>query len=129
MYNRYINNTGQYYHPVGEQHPPHQTAAPPPNPTASPQGTYHPHAPPAETAGAKSSIGKLFDFPAGIRDGIQGILPDWFDVGDILLILTLLYLYLEDGDDDMLIVLIVLTISWILPLFRRGDNADQTKSG
>lgn len=39
---------------------------------------------------------------------LGGILPFGFEVGDLMLLLLLLYLYVESGDEEFLIILVVL---------------------
>ncbi len=41
----------------------------------------------------------------GLKDMLQGVLGDKFDIGDLLLILILLLLYLEKEDEEILITL------------------------
>lgn len=46
-----------------------------------------------------------------IPKGISGVLPKGMDWGDILLLALFLLLYLESGDEDFLIILIVVAFS------------------
>lgn len=46
-----------------------------------------------------------------IPKGISGILPKGMDWGDIMLLALFLLLYLESGDEDFLIILIVVAFS------------------
>lgn len=79
--------------------------------------------PPTEGGlGSKLDFGSILQMPAGFRQTVRGWLPDSLDLGDILLVLVLIYLFLEGEDDDMLIILGVLVVSWIWPLFRREDD-------
>ena len=38
-------------------------------------------------------------------------LPDWLDMSDVILLLLLFFLYLESGDEDFLIILVVVGFS------------------
>ena len=78
MYNRYIPNGASYTRVVEEDAPPTQTVppdAPPPEPDAE--------AP--ESAKPASGLGKL----------LRGLKLDGLDTGDVLLLLILLFLFLE----------------------------------
>lgn len=86
MYNRYIPNGASYTRVVEEDAPPTQTVppdAPPPEPDAE--------AP--ESAKPASGLGKL----------LRGLKLDGLDTGDVLLLLILLFLFLE-GDDMELVI-------------------------
>lgn len=43
-----------------------------------------------------------------INSMLDGILPDWLDSGDAVLLLLLLFLYIESDDSDFLIILAVI---------------------
>ena len=96
MYNRYIPNGASYTRVVEEDAPPTQTVppdAPPPEPDAE--------AP--ESAKPASGLGKL----------LRGLKLDGLDTGDVLLLLILLFLFLE-GDDMELVI----TLGLLLPAAR-----------
>lgn len=38
-------------------------------------------------------------------------LPEWLDMSDVILLLLLFFLYLESGDEDFLIILVVVGFS------------------
>ena len=42
---------------------------------------------------------------------LSGILPDWLETGDLVLLILLLFLYIESDDSDFLIVLAVIAFS------------------
>jgi len=81
-----------------------------------------PPPPPAEGK-AKFDLGAVFDAPAHLRGTLRDKLPDVIDLGDILLVLALIYLFLEGEEDEMLIVLGILIVMWILPLFGKDEEA------
>jgi len=84
MYNRYIPNGASYTRVVEEDAPPTQTVppdAPPPEPDAE--------AP--ESAKPASGLGKL----------LRGLKLDGLDTGDVLLLLILLFLFLDDREDNL----------------------------
>jgi len=60
--------------------------------------------------------------PGSLRETLKDKLPGSIDLGDILLVLVLLYLFLEGDDDDMLIILGVLLFTWIWPLFKKEED-------
>ena len=60
--------------------------------------------------------------PGSLRETLKDKLPGRIDLGDILLVLVLLYLFLEGDDDDMLIILGVLLFTWIWPLFKKEED-------
>jgi len=64
----------------------------------------------------------MFNMPGSLRDTLKDRLPERIDLGDILLVLVLLYLFLEGDDDDMLIILGVLLFTWIWPLFKKEED-------
>ncbi|MCL2367708.1 MAG: hypothetical protein FWC72_01825 [Oscillospiraceae bacterium] len=132
MYNRYIGNTGKFYR-VEEPGdiPPAAPPAPEPDEVyqepprqwveVEPERVSPPLPPPLEEAGPKLETGGIFNMPGSLRETIRDKLPAGLDLGDILLVLVLLYLFLESDDDDMLIILGVLLFTWIWPLFKSGD--------
>lgn len=102
------------------QEPHHTPIAPPPAPAPS-----APLFPGLDEAAKKTSWGKLFGAPDSLRTWFKGILPDSIDIGDIILVLVLFYLFVEGGDDEMLIILGVLLFTWIAPLFKK-EKEDET---
>ena len=88
MYNRYIH--GEYFAPEDE------------------------HKEPSKTTQAGSAI-KEKPLSRGESGGAVRLLPEGIDTGDIMLLMLLLLLYTESGDEDFLIILIVLAFG----LFRR----------
>ena len=88
MYNRYIPNGASYTRVVEEDAPPTQTVppdAPPPEPDAEA----------LESAKPASGLGKL----------LRGLKLDGLDTGDVLLLLILLFLFLEGDDMELVITL------------------------
>jgi len=97
--------------------PPGQTWAPPVPPEPVP------FAPPLEEEKrSKFDLGSMLNMPGNLRGTLMGWVPEKLDLGDILLVLMLIYLFLEGDDDDMLIILGVLAFTWIWPLFKRGEE-------
>ena len=151
MYNRYIGNTGKFYRvedaeplrrevPQWEPVSPPESSlsSPPPPPPKSypplpPPEPYHPPPspppPPPVSAPApllreeasKFDLGAVFNVPGSLRETLRDKLPESLDLGDILLVLVLIYLFLEGDDDDMLIILGVLLFTWIWPLFKKEE--------
>jgi len=127
MYNRYIGNTGKFYRvediddirpePV---RPPPVSPEPEPEPDRRQSESLPP--PEAETEKPKFDLNALFHLPGNLRRGIRDKLPGGIDLGDILLILVLIYLFLESDDDDMLIVLGVLIFIWVRPLLKKEEE-------
>ena len=125
MYNRYFGNTGRYVRgedvdDLRPEPPVLPFIEPPVAPTPAP-------APPTIETSAWQSLSKLdfgaiLDAPANLRGTLKSHLPEAIDFGDILLVLVLLYLFLEGEEDEMLLVLGILIVSWVLPLFRREDS-------
>ncbi|MCL2588305.1 MAG: hypothetical protein FWD84_02735 [Oscillospiraceae bacterium] len=91
---------------------------------APPQWEEPPPTLPPPPEKQKFDIGSMLNMPGSLRGRLQGWMPESLDLGDILLILVLIYLFLEGGDDDMLIILAVLAVTWILPLFRKEEETD-----
>ncbi|MCL2562836.1 MAG: hypothetical protein FWE08_02225 [Oscillospiraceae bacterium] len=146
MYNRYIGNTGEFYR-VEETEPISVSPAPPewPPPPLPPEQSYYPPPPeprwmapplppspeteplplpeePGEEKKSRFDLGAMFDMPGSLRGTLRDKLPERIDLGDILLVLVLIYLFLEGDDDDMLIILGVLAVTWVWPLFKRGEE-------
>ena len=89
-----------------KKEPPHAPPPPPPNPEEA----------------SKFDFGKVFQMPGTLRQTVRDWLPAGLDLGDILLVLVLLYLFLEGDDDDMLIILGILLFTWIRPLFKKEEE-------
>ena len=123
MYNRYIPNGASYTRVVEEDAPPTQTVppdAPPPEPDAE--------AP--ESAKPASGLGKL----------LRGLKLDGLDTGDVLLLLILLFLFLEGDDMELVITLGLLLLlglifsvlpcrrcsRWKMPVRMRKRSMDVT---
>ena len=126
MYNRYMGNTGKFVRveEAGDLRPdvpviPQEAQAPPPSPAwRVPLGEEKP--PPLLTSEkAKFDLGAVGKVPEGLRGALKDRLPEVIDLGDILLVLVLLYLFLEGEEDEMLIVLGVLIFMWV---FGKGDD-------
>ena len=71
---------------------------------------------------SKFDLGKVFQLPGNLRHTLRDKLPEGLDLGDILLVLVLLYLFIEGDDDDMLIILGVLLFTWLRPLFQKNEE-------
>ena len=95
-----------------EEVPPEKPPPPPPPPPSE-----------AEERESKFDLGKVFQAPNYLRQTVRDYLPAGLDLGDILLVLVLLYLFLEGDDDDMLIILGILLFTWIRPLFKKEEEA------
>lgn len=102
MYNRYIPNGAAYTRVVEEDapplRPPDEAAGPDrpaPQPTDAPQRAGR-ESPPAEQEQAKKP---------GLAGLLQGLKLDSLDTGDILLLLILLFLFLEGDDMELIITL------------------------
>ncbi|MFQ9916216.1 MAG: hypothetical protein ACLRWQ_07340 [Flavonifractor plautii] len=97
MYNRYIPNGASYTRVLEEDAPPTQTVppdAPPPEPDAEA----------LESAKPASGLGKL----------LRGLKLDGLDTGDVLLLLILLFLFLEGDDMELVITLGLLLCAGII---------------
>ena len=94
MYNRYIRNDDGVYarQPQPEPESPRQDAPPPPPPP-------RPEPPPKGNG--------QFPFLSGIMDKLH---LGSIDFGDLLLLLLLFQLFLEDGDEELLIAIGLLLI-------------------
>jgi hypothetical protein len=74
---------------------------------------------PASNGGGLSSLLSMFGFKnkpslsrgGGLNGFLDHLLPAGFDVGDILLLLFLLYFFIESGDEEFLIILGVIAFS------------------
>jgi len=110
--------------------PPQWTASPPPPPEVGWEPAYEPPPPPppppppsiVAEIGSKFDLGAMLNMPGSIRGTLRERLPESIDLGDILLVIVLIYLFLEGDDDDMLIILGVLLFTWIWPLFKRDED-------
>ena len=129
MYNRYIGNTGKFYRveDIDDIRP--DPLPPPVSPEPEPpEDRRQSEAPPpagSETEEkSKFDLSALFHLPGNLRRGIRDKLPGGIDLGDILLILVLIYLFLEGDDDDMLIILGVLIFIWVRPLLKKEEEED-----
>ena len=94
IYNRYVGSTGQYYR-VNEPYP--APSAPKGRNVTSPPARSEKR-PPAEKAD-------------GLTGFFHSFLPAELDAGDILLLLILLFLYIESKDEEFLIILLVVGMS------------------
>ncbi|MCL2828743.1 MAG: hypothetical protein FWD99_08425 [Oscillospiraceae bacterium] len=126
MYNRYIGNTGKFYRvedmdDIRSEPPPPPPVSPEPEPTEDRRQNEAPP-PEAEAEKPKFDLNALFHLPGNLRRGIRDKLPGGIDLGDILLILVLIYLFLEGDDDDMLIILGVLIFIWVRPLLKKEEE-------
>ena len=141
MYNRYFGNTGRYVRVEDQDDLP---AEPPVIPVLPAEPAPAPAPPPVEPSGwqtllsglgsgaksqpraasekSKLDLGAVFNAPSHLREVVKGRIPEAIDFGDILLVLVLLYLFLEGEEDEMLLVLGVLIVLWILPLFGKEDS-------
>jgi len=145
LYNRYIGNTGKFYRveemqessrPESAPLPPESPLSqwipsPPPPPLPEREPMWMPPEPPPpppssisstiSDLGAKFDLGAVLNMPGSLRGSLRDRLPESIDLGDILLIIVLIYLFLEGDDDDMLIILGVLLFTWIWPLFKKDE--------
>jgi len=134
VYNRYIGNTGKFVRveEEGDLRPnvpviPVEPQTPPPQPAwRVPAAGGDVKIPPAPTSEekAKFNLGAMLDMPGNLRGALKDRLPEAFDLGDILLVLVLLYLFLEGEEDEMLIILGVLIFMWVWPLFGKGESVE-----
>ena len=108
---------GQYAPPEANWIPPTPPPVPPPFASAPPV----PPVPEAEAPTSKFDLGAMLNMPTSFRETIREKWPEKLDLSDILLVLVLIYLFLEGDDDDTLIILGVLVVSWIWPLFRKDE--------
>lgn len=112
MYNRYIPKNTQYEQ-VGQ---PSRSSGP----FHTPKNTQHPPPPPPKGANPLD----------GIVGGLSGLLKhihlEKLDSGDILLVLILIFLFLER--DDNLELVITLGLLLVFGLFDSSDEADDQSS-
>jgi len=112
LYNRYIPKDAQY-----EQVAPLNRSS---GPFHSSQKTQHPPPPPSKGANPLD----------GIVGGLSGLLKhihlEKLDSGDILLVLILIFLYLER--DDNLELVITLGLLLVFGLFENNDETDDQSS-
>ena len=105
-----------------------ERATPPPPAYSKGEGPRGKAPPPPEKAPqeplSKFHLGKMLQMPGTLRHSLREKLPAGLDLGDVLLVLVLFYLFLEGDDDDMLIVLGILLFTWLKPLLKRGDHAE-----
>jgi len=105
------------------QSPPPVWRASPPEPKQPQQGDRRREAPPPVTEEkSKFDLGAVFQMPGSLRAVLRDKMPEAIDLGDILLVLVLLYLFLEGEEDEMLIILGVLLFMWVWPLFGKDDD-------
>ena len=138
MYNRYIGNTGKFVR-VEEEHdlypetpvlPPEYEPPPPAFTWRAPVGgdtVKQELPPPIASEKAKFDLGAVFNMPSSLRGTLKDRLPEAIDLGDILLVLALLYLFLEGEEDEMLIILGVLVFMWIWPLFGKDEDGSPSQ--
>lgn len=112
MYNRYIPKDAQYEQVRG---PNHASGS-----LHSPKNTQHPPPPPSKGANPLD----------GIVGGLSGLLKNFhfekLDSGDILLVLILIFLFLEQ--DDNLELVITLGLLLVFGLFENNDESDDQSS-
>ena len=119
----------QAFHAQQEREQPREEPEPPQAEPEREQRQEQPPPPPPpppepEAERSKFDFGKVFQTPSFLRQFVRDKLPGGLDLGDILLVLVLLYLFLEGDDDDMLIILGILLFTWIRPLFKKGEETD-----
>lgn len=102
MYQRYIANPDGTFRKTVIDEPPRPMPPPPPEPVCAP--------PPPRP--------ELSCPPEGARPpeplSLRGLLPETLDVGDLLLALILLLLYLDSEDEDPKSLLIILAVCFFL---------------
>ena len=134
MYNRYLDDmdNGGFVlldpEPQGVQtHQGQQRHGPNPNSPNQNQNQHRPSAPypggpgrPSQPMRPKNDL--LKDVTGGLSQLLDGVLKHFslekFDTGDILLVLIILFLYLEDGDNLELVI----TLGLLLLLGLDGDD-------
>ena len=115
MYNHYLDDDSFVLlepEPQGQSGQPHQNHSSQPRHGAGPsQGPHHPNGPhpqhrPPEPMRSKNDL--LKDVTGGLGQLLDGVMKHFslknFDTGDILLVLIILFLYLEDGDNLELVI-------------------------
>ena len=112
MYNRYIPG-GETYQRIPEEEPPHH----PPGGHRPPEDAHRPPPPPKEGA-----LGALTGKLGGL---LKGFRREKLDSGDILLVLILLFLFLES--DDNLELVITLGLLLLFGLFEKGEKEEKTE--
>lgn len=98
MYNRYASRCNEYCR-TEPKHEPLRTGGREPPPPPPPQRPVQDR----QKSGPLSFLNLNF-----LQKGAGGILPKDMDLGDILLYLVLFLLYLENNDEECLIILLVL---------------------
>lgn len=132
MYNHYLDGGSfvlldpEPQGPSGQPHPNHPGQ---PHHSPSPgQGPYRPSGPrpqhrPPEPIRSKNDL--LKDVTGGLGQLLDGVMKHFslknFDTGDILLVLIILFLYLEDGDNLELVI----TLGLLLLLGLDGDKGKE----
>lgn len=132
MYNHYLDDGSfvlldpEPQGPSGQPHPNHPGQ---PHHSPSPgQGPYRPSSPrpqhrPPEPIRSKNDL--LKDVTGGLGQLLDGVMKHFslknFDTGDILLVLIILFLYLEDGDNLELVI----TLGLLLLLGLDGDKGKE----
>lgn len=132
MYNHYLDDGSfvlldpEPQGPSGQPHPIHPGQ---PHHSPSPgQGPYRPSGPrpqhrPPEPIRSKNDL--LKDVTGGLGQLLDGVMKHFslknFDTGDILLVLIILFLYLEDGDNLELVI----TLGLLLLLGLDGDKGKE----
>ena len=111
MYNRYISNNARY-EPIHE--PPHS------GPFGRQKDAQRP--PPPPTRGANPLDGVI----GGLSGLLKNFYPEKLDSGDILLVLILVFLFLER--DDNLELVITLGLLLIFGLFGNKDESEPQSS-
>lgn len=113
MYNRYIPSDASYER-ISE---PETPSSPPPEPQRAGGKTHRPPTPPQKGAGPLEGItGRL----GGL---LKGFHLEELDSGDILLVLILLFLFLES--DDNLELVITLGLLLLFGLFGKDDKEEE----
>jgi len=114
---------------------PEQEAAP--QPTAEAAEAFGWEMPPAEESPPEEVVEKekkhrlklnpeaLAGLPGTVRSGIKSFIPEGLNLGDILLVLVLLFLFIEGEEDEVLIVLGILVFLWIKPLLFKEDEEEE----
>jgi len=107
---RYVGNTGEFYRieeapPPAREHTARASAAPA-EATAVPKSAAF-SAPGMEPGGLSRLLGGLGGSIADIK------LPFGLEIADVVLILLFLFLYIESGDWEFLIILVFLAMSVI----------------
>lgn len=104
MYNRYIGNTGKYYRVEDEPRGTRSQASRGTGGSAQSRSGAPPSPSRDEKPPVPSKGGGLF---GGLLDGLGG---GRFDTGDLLLLGLLFFLYKESGDEELLIILVILAV-------------------